>query len=64
LALDLISDRPEDVLFGQTLKRPLAPDQLAEVLKHGRQSLEDDRFQEFVHKDILDQSNFLSLSLV
>lgn len=64
MVLEVISDPPEDLLVGQTLKRPLAPDDLVEVLKHGRQSSEDDRFQEFVHNDILDQSNFLSLSLV
>ena len=64
MVLEVISDPTEDVLVGQTLKRPLASDHLVDVLKHGRQSLEDDRFQEFVHKDIPDQSNFLSVSLV
>ncbi|XP_059450920.1 protein phosphatase 2C 70 isoform X1 [Corylus avellana] len=64
LVLEVISDPTEDVLVGQTLKRPLASDHLVDVLKHGRQSLEDDRFQEFVHNDILDQRSCLTLEVI
>lgn len=68
LGVDVISDPPEDLLFGQTLRRPFSTDQISEIQKYGRQSLEDEKFQEFVIKDILDQSNFLfffeTLSLV
>lgn len=64
MVLDLTSDPPEDVLVGQTLKNPFSPEQLAEFLKHGRQRLVGDKLQEPVHKDILDQSNFLYLLLV
>nr|ATP84484.1 KAPP [Corylus heterophylla x Corylus avellana] len=64
LVVEVISDPTEDVLVGQTLKRPLASDHLVDVLKHGRQSLEDDRFQEFVHNDILDQRSCLTLEVI
>lgn len=60
----MISDAPEDILVGQTLKRPLVTQQLLEDQNIGRQSLEHDRLREFVPNDILDQSNFLSLSHV
>jgi hypothetical protein len=53
LVLEVISDPTEDVLVSQTRKRPLAFEHLVDILKHGRHSLEDGRFQEFVYKDIL-----------
>lgn len=58
----MISDAPEDILVGQTLKRPLIAQQLWEEQKSNRQSLEQDRFKEFLPKEKLDESNFLSLS--
>lgn len=61
LVLDVISDASEDILVGQTLKRPLLVQQLLEDQKSSRQNVEQDRFQQFVPKDPLDQSNFLSL---
>ncbi|KAF5452480.1 hypothetical protein F2P56_027475 [Juglans regia] len=64
LVLDLISDPPEDVLVGQTLKNPFSPEQLAEFLKHGRQRLVGDKLQESVHKDILDQRSCLTLEVI
>lgn len=63
MVVDVISDPSEDFLFGQTLRRPLSTDQISEIQKHGRQSLEDEKFQEFVFKDILNQSNFFFLNL-
>lgn len=60
----MISDAPEDILVGQTLKRPLVTQQLVEDQKFDRQILEHDRLQEFVPNDILYQSSFLSLSHV
>ncbi|TQD97567.1 hypothetical protein C1H46_016827 [Malus baccata] len=53
--LDVISDAPEDILVGQTLKRPLAIQQLLEEQRNSRQSLEQERFQEFLPKDTLNQ---------
>lgn len=64
LVLEVISDPQEDLLVGQTLKRPLSTDQFIDVVKHGRQSLEDDRFQDFVRKDILDQRSCLTLEVI
>ncbi|KAK7860495.1 protein phosphatase 2C 70 [Quercus suber] len=64
LVVDVISDHPEDLLFGQTLRRPLSTDQISEIQKHGRQSLEDEKFQEFVFKDILDQRSCLTLEVI
>ncbi|KAK4587185.1 hypothetical protein RGQ29_024059 [Quercus rubra] len=64
LGVDVISDPPEDLLFGQTLRRPLSTDQISEIQKHGRQSLEDEKFQEFVFKDILDQRSCLTLEVI
>lgn len=61
LVLDVISDASEDIVVGQTLKRPLLVHQLLEDQKSSRQNVEQDRFQQFVPKDPLDQSNFLSL---
>lgn len=72
MVLDVISDASEDLLVGQTLKRPLMKDHLAEVQNYGGQEdqspnlnlgLGIDRFPEFVPKAIADQSNFLFLSL-
>lgn len=65
--MDVISDPAEDILLGQTLKRPLVTEHLVEALKHGRpetqcQDLkiggENDSLQEFVSKATSDQSNF------
>ncbi|KAM4116066.1 hypothetical protein ACJW30_02G022600 [Castanea mollissima] len=64
LVVDVISDPPEDLLFGQTLRRPLSTDQISEIQKHGRQSLEDEKFQEFVFKDILNQRSCLTLEVI
>ncbi|ONI28674.1 hypothetical protein PRUPE_1G154400 [Prunus persica] len=60
LILDVISDAPEDILVGQTLKRPLVTQQLVEDQKFDRQILEHDRLQEFVPNDILYQISFRS----
>ncbi|XVF63183.1 hypothetical protein PTKIN_Ptkin09bG0067700 [Pterospermum kingtungense] len=73
LVLDVISDPAEDILVGQTLKRPLVTEHLVETLKHGRpenqfQDLkfggESDSLQEFVPKAISDQRSCLSLEVV
>ncbi|XP_008222963.1 PREDICTED: protein phosphatase 2C 70 [Prunus mume] len=64
LILDVISDAPEDILVGQTLKRPLVTQQLLEDQKFGRQSLEHDRLQEFVPNDILYQRTCLNLEVI
>ncbi|KAH9765178.1 protein phosphatase 2C 70 [Citrus sinensis] len=67
VVLDVISDASEDLSVGQTLKRPLMKDHLAEVQKYGGQEdqspnlklgLGIDRFPEFLPKAIADQSNF------
>ncbi|XP_068331577.1 protein phosphatase 2C 70-like [Pyrus communis] len=62
--LDVISDAPEDILVGQTLKRPLAIQQLLEEQKNSRQSLEQERFQEFLPKDTLNQRTCLNLEVI
>lgn len=62
LAVDVISDAAEDILVGQTLKRPFLSHQLAEE-QHGRLSSEHDKSPIFSPKDISGQSNFLFLSL-
>lgn len=73
VVLDVISDASEDLLVGQTLKRPLMKDHLAEVQKYGGQEdqspnlklgLGIDRFPEFVPKAIADQRSCLSLEVV
>lgn len=73
LVLDVISDASEDLLVGQTLKRPLMKDHLAEVQNYGGQEdqspnlnlgLGIDRFPEFVPKAIADQRSCLSLEVV
>lgn len=61
LVLDVISDASEDIVVGQTLKRPLLAHQFVEDQRSSRQNLEQDRFQQFVPKEPLDKSNFLSL---
>ncbi|RVW55470.1 Protein phosphatase 2C 70 [Vitis vinifera] len=64
LILDLISDASEDVLVGQTLKRPFMLNHSIEEQSHiGKEELsydlkfdsENDRFQAFVRQDIVDQ---------
>ncbi|XVE81558.1 hypothetical protein DITRI_Ditri15bG0074500 [Diplodiscus trichospermus] len=73
LVLDVISDPSEDILVGQTLKRPLVTEHLVEALKPGRpenQSQnfkfggENDSLQEIVPKAISDQRSCLSLEVV
>ena len=59
MVLDVISDPSEDVAVGQTRKLP--PDQLIETQKHSTPKFENDRLQDFVQRDIFDQSNFLVL---
>lgn len=59
LTLDVPSDAPEEVEFDQTLRLP--QEQLSEIQKHTRVKIEDDRLEDTVHRDILDQSNFLNL---
>ena len=49
----------EEVEFDQTLRLP--QEQLSEIQKHTRVKIEDDRLEDTVHRDILDQSNFLNL---
>ncbi|KAL5782554.1 hypothetical protein ACOSP7_007583 [Xanthoceras sorbifolium] len=72
LVLDVISDAPEEISVGQTLKHPLVPDHLAEIRKHERQddlsanfklTLENEKVQEIVPKAIAYQS-CLSLEVV
>lgn len=67
MILDLISDASEDVLVGQTLKRPFMLNHSIEEQSHiGKEELsydlkfdsENDRFQSFVRQDIVDQSIF------
>ncbi|PPS17385.1 hypothetical protein GOBAR_AA03197 [Gossypium barbadense] len=60
-----ISDPSEDLLVGQTLKRPLATEHLIEALKLGRpENQNENSIQEFVPKVISDQRNFCFLSLL
>lgn len=63
LVLDVITDHSEDVYVGQTLKRPLLRRPLGEEKKQSRESLEHERPQAYLTKDVFDQSNLLSLSL-
>ena len=63
LVLDVITDHSEDVYVGQTLKRPLLRRPLGEEKKQCRESLEHERTQAYLTKDVFDQSNLLSLSL-
>ncbi|KAJ9700265.1 hypothetical protein PVL29_005875 [Vitis rotundifolia] len=73
LVLNLISDASEDVLVGQTLKRPFMLNHSIEEQSHiGQEELsydlkfdsENDRFQEFVRQDIVDQRSSLTLELI
>ncbi|KAE8690507.1 Protein phosphatase 2C 70 [Hibiscus syriacus] len=69
LVLDFISDPSEDILVGQTLKRPLATEQLIEALKLSRpENQSQNSVQEFVPKAISDQlrsaGSCLSLEVV
>ncbi|XP_057956765.1 protein phosphatase 2C 70 [Malania oleifera] len=72
LVLDLISDPPEEVFVGQTLKRPVKifsaeeqkpvkKEDLSYDLKVG---IENDRFKAFVPKDIKDQRSSLTLEVI
>ncbi|XP_022722582.1 protein phosphatase 2C 70-like [Durio zibethinus] len=69
----IISDPSEDILVGQTLKRPLLSEHLVEAPKHGRHENqsenlqfdgENDSLQCFVPKAISDQRSCLSLEVV
>lgn len=64
LVVDVISDLSEDVDVNHTLKTPPPPPNLAQIHKHTSPSLQNDRLQDFVHRDITDQSNFLTLSMI
>ncbi|XP_039007641.1 protein phosphatase 2C 70-like isoform X1 [Hibiscus syriacus] len=69
LVLDVISDPSEDILVGQTLKRPLATEKLIEALKLSRpENQSQNSIQEFVPKAISDQlrsaGSCLSLEVV
>ncbi|KAL4273565.1 hypothetical protein GQ457_13G015570 [Hibiscus cannabinus] len=65
LVLDVISDPSEDILVGQTLKRPLATEQLIEALKLSRpENKSQNNIQEFVPKAISDHRSCLSLEVV
>ena len=63
LVVDVVSDYSEDVLVGQTFKRPLSNHQLLEEKKHVRESIDDVLCQDYVSTDVVDQGNFLSLSI-
>ncbi|KAI4317780.1 hypothetical protein L6164_025622 [Bauhinia variegata] len=58
LVLDVVSDSPEDVVVGQTLKLP--PSQLAEIQKQSRSNFES----RLVQGDILDQRSCLTLEVI
>lgn len=62
LIVDVISDPAEDVDVGQTLK--LSPSHLAQIQKHSTPNFQNDRLQDFVQRDITDQSNFLTLLMI
>ncbi|KAE8731892.1 hypothetical protein F3Y22_tig00002511pilonHSYRG00592 [Hibiscus syriacus] len=65
LVLDVISDPPEDILVGQTLKRPPATEHPVEVVKLGRpENQSENSIQEFVPQATSDQRiYFLTLSI-
>lgn len=52
------SDISEELLVGQTLKRPLFPHLLPEEKKRIRESLENDKTQAYVSKEASGESNF------
>ncbi|KAG4992947.1 hypothetical protein JHK86_029774 [Glycine max] len=59
LVVDVISDHSsEDLDVGQTLKLPSS--HLAQIQKHAPPNFQNDRLEDFVQRDISDQSNFLS----
>ncbi|KAJ0093876.1 hypothetical protein Patl1_25421 [Pistacia atlantica] len=72
VVLDVISDTSEDLLVGQTLKRPIATEQLAEWQKQRQEDLspnlklvvDNDKVQEYVPKAIADQRSCLSLEVI
>ncbi|XP_004296916.1 PREDICTED: protein phosphatase 2C 70-like [Fragaria vesca subsp. vesca] len=64
LVLDVISDASEDIVVGQTLKRPLLAHQFVEDQRSSRQNLEQDRFQQFVPKEPLDKRTCLNLEVI
>ncbi|GMJ08318.1 kinase associated protein phosphatase, ROOT ATTENUATED GROWTH 1 [Hibiscus trionum] len=65
LVLDVISDPSEDILVGQTLKRPSATEHLVEALKLGRpENRSQNTVKEFVPQAISDQRSCLSLEVV
>ncbi|EXB55001.1 Protein phosphatase 2C 70 [Morus notabilis] len=64
LVLDVIADHSEDVLVGQTLKRPLLRHQLGEEKNFNRESLEHERSQAYFAKDIFDQRSCLTLEVI
>ncbi|XP_044487719.1 protein phosphatase 2C 70-like [Mangifera indica] len=70
--LDVISDTPEDLLLGQTLKRPIATDHFTELQKQTQEGfspnlnlvLDDVKVQEYVPKAITAQRSCLSLEVI
>ncbi|XP_061354480.1 protein phosphatase 2C 70-like isoform X2 [Gastrolobium bilobum] len=62
LAINVISDPSEDVDFGQTLKLP--PAHYAQIQKHGTPNFQNDRLQDFVQRDIIDQRSCLTLEVI
>ncbi|KAE8685581.1 Protein phosphatase 2C 70 [Hibiscus syriacus] len=64
LVLDVISDPSEDILVGQTLKRPPATEHLVETVKLGRpENQSENSIQEFVLGATRDQRSCLSLEV-
>ncbi|OMP09078.1 hypothetical protein COLO4_05833 [Corchorus olitorius] len=73
LILDVISDSPEDLSVGQTLRRPFVAEHIIEAQKHVKQEnqsqnlkldVDNNRLQEFVPKAINDQRSRISLEVV
>ncbi|XP_028761113.1 protein phosphatase 2C 70 [Neltuma alba] len=60
--LEVTSDASEEVAFGQTLRLP--PDQLAEIQRHTRVNFEENRLEDTVQRDILDQRSCLTLEII
>ncbi|KAF3457177.1 hypothetical protein FNV43_RR01834 [Rhamnella rubrinervis] len=63
LVVDVISDTAEDILVGQTLKRPFLSHQLAEE-QHSRLSSEHDKSPIFSPKDITGQRSYITLEVI
>lgn len=59
LVLDVIPDHSEDVDVVQPFKFP-PPPILAQIQKQSTQNHQNDRLQDFVERDITDQSNFFN----